>query len=259
MKNFDAVIFDWAGTTVDYGSFAPVQAFMEVFKAYGVEPTSEEVRKPMGMLKIDHIRTMLAMPRIAECWEEVHGKVPTEEDAQALYAIFEEKLMQILDQFADPKPDTLNAVKQLREMGVAIGSTTGYNDMMMSIVVPAAKAAGYDPDAWFSPDSTGKKGRPYPYMIFRNMEVLGASDVRRVLKVGDTISDIKEGKAAGVVTAGVVVGSSQMGLSREEFEALSPEEQKKHCEAVEKAFYDAGADVVFQTLEEIPAFIKAEK
>ena len=53
-----AVIFDWAGTTVDYGCFAPVQAFMETFKAAGVEPTMEETRKPMGMLKIDHIRTM---------------------------------------------------------------------------------------------------------------------------------------------------------------------------------------------------------
>lgn len=28
----EAVIFDWAGTTVDYGCFAPVQAFMEVSK-----------------------------------------------------------------------------------------------------------------------------------------------------------------------------------------------------------------------------------
>ena len=43
-----AVIFDWAGTTVDYGCFAPVQAFMGTFKAAGVEPTMEETRKPMG-------------------------------------------------------------------------------------------------------------------------------------------------------------------------------------------------------------------
>ena len=59
MKKIKAVIFDWAGTTVDFGCMAPVQAFVEVFKQYGIEPTMEEVRKPMGMLKIDHIRTML--------------------------------------------------------------------------------------------------------------------------------------------------------------------------------------------------------
>lgn len=255
MHKVDAVIFDWAGTTVDYGSFAPVQAFMEVFKEYGVEPTVDEVRKPMGMLKIDHIRTMLAMPRIQERWLQAHGKKPTDDDAQAMFEIFETKLLKILKQFAEPKPDTLDAVAKLREMGIAIGSTTGYTDKMMSIVAPAAKAKGYEPDAWFSPDSTGQKGRPYPYMIFKNMEALNLSDVHRVLKIGDTTSDIKEGKSAGVVTAGVVVGSSQMGLSEDEFEKLTAEEKNKRCNEVEKHFLNAGADHVFLTLADLIEFV----
>ena len=33
----EAVIFDWAGTTVDYGCFAPVQAFADVFEHHGVK------------------------------------------------------------------------------------------------------------------------------------------------------------------------------------------------------------------------------
>ena len=255
MHKVDAVIFDWAGTTVDYGSFAPVQAFMEVFKEYGVTPTVAEVREPMGMLKLDHIRTMLQMPRIRNCWKKVHGEEPADRDAQAMYEIFEDKLMKILNRFADPKPDTLQAVRKLRQMGIAIGSTTGYTDKMMEVVVPAAKAKGYAPDVWFSPDSTGQKGRPYPYMIFKNMEALELSDVHRVLKVGDTAADIREGKSAGVLTAGVVVGSSQMGLSREEFEALEAHEQREKCEEVRKAFLDAGADHVFLTLDEIVDFV----
>ena len=84
----EAVIFDWAGTTVDYGCFAPVQAFADVFEHHGVKPTMEETRAPMGMLKIDHIREMLRMERIASAWERVHGKRPDEDDAQALYALF---------------------------------------------------------------------------------------------------------------------------------------------------------------------------
>ena len=63
-NHIEAVIFDWAGTTVDYRCFAPVQVFTEVFTNAGVAPTSQEVREPMGMLKWDHIRTMLEMPRI---------------------------------------------------------------------------------------------------------------------------------------------------------------------------------------------------
>ena len=251
MKKIKAVIFDWAGTTVDFGCMAPVQAFVEVFKEFGIEPTMEEVREPMGMLKIDHIRTMLKMERIRNLWIEKYGKDPEEEDAQKMYAIFEEKLLSILHLYSDPKPGVVDVVNRLRRNGYKIGSTTGYNDKMMEIVVPAAREKGYEPDVWFSPDSTGQKGRPYPYMIFRNMEALGIKKVRRVLKVGDTVSDIKEGRNAGVWSAGIVVGSSEMGLTQEEFETLSAEEREKKCLQTEAKFLAAGADKVYRTLEEL--------
>ena len=80
MRRIEAVIFDWAGTTVDYGCFAPVQAFVEAFKSFGIEPTMEEVRKPMGMLKIDHIRTMMQMDRIDDLWKRTTGRAWNEED-----------------------------------------------------------------------------------------------------------------------------------------------------------------------------------
>ncbi len=79
---YDGIIFDWAGTTVDYGCFAPVKAFIEAFEHYGITPTLEEVRKPMGMLKIDHVRTMLSMERISTAWEEKQGRKWTEEDVR---------------------------------------------------------------------------------------------------------------------------------------------------------------------------------
>ena len=177
MKKWETVIFDWAGTTVDYGCFAPVQAFAEVFRHFGIEPTMEEVREPMGMLKRDHIRTMLKMPRINRLWTEKYGKAPNEENVEELYSIFEEMLMSILDQFAEVKPYVKETVESLRKKGIKIGSTTGYTDKMMKIVVEKAKENGYSPDAWVSPDSVGNVGRPYPYMIFRNMELLGVGSV----------------------------------------------------------------------------------
>ena len=198
----EAVIFDWAGTTVDYGCFAPVKAFMEAFAHYGVPVTMEETRKPMGMLKRDHIRTMLHMERIAAEWKRVHGHEATEEDVDAVYAQFEPKLFSILDQYAAPKPFAVETAAKLREMGLKIGSTTGYTDAMMNIVVPKAAQQGYAPDVWISPDGAEGKGRPYPYMIFANMQKLGVTSVRNVVKVGDTISDVKEGVNAGVWTEG---------------------------------------------------------
>ena len=51
MSRIECVIFDWAGTTVDFGSLSPVSAFREAFRSFCVEVTEEETRAPMGMLK----------------------------------------------------------------------------------------------------------------------------------------------------------------------------------------------------------------
>ena len=251
MGTYKAVIFDWAGTTVDYGCFAPVQAFVEVFKHFGIEPTMEEVREPMGMLKRDHIRTMLGMERIVGLWKEKYGADWTEDDVEKLYRLFEEKLFGILDQFAEVKPYVLETVEELRKRGIKIGSTTGYTDAMMAVVVPKAKENGYEPDAWFSPDSVGNMGRPYPYMIFKNIEELGIQDVREVVKVGDTVSDIKEGKNAGVYTVGVIEGSSELGLTEAEYEALTEDEKKEALQNVKEKFLQAGADAVILNMKEL--------
>lgn len=244
IKDMECVIFDWAGTTVDYGCFAPVQAFVEIFRHFGIEPTMEEVREPMGMLKRDHIKTMLGMKRIHDLWVEKYGKEPTEADVDAMHDLFQEKLMGILDQFADPKPHVVETVAKLREMGIRIGSTTGYTDAMMEIVVPKAKEQGYEPDAWFSPNAVNNMGRPYPYMIFENMKALQISSVEKVIKVGDTLSDIREGKNAGVYTIGVVEGSSELGMTKAEYEALGEQERESAVQKVTERFLAAGADKV---------------
>ena len=248
---FDGIIFDWAGTTVDYGCFAPVKAFIEAFEQYGITPTLEEVRKPMGMLKIDHVRTMLSMDRISWLWEEKQGRKWTEEDVQKVYELSESKILEIVHNYAEPKPYVVETVNKLREMGLKIGSTTGYTDEMMALVVPKTAELGYAPDCWFSPDSTNKKGRPYPYMIFRNMEKLELKDVSRVMKVGDTVADILEGKNAGMVTVGILEGSSVMGLTQEEYEALTPKAREAADKKAEQTYLEAGADYVMKDIRGI--------
>ena len=104
MKKICGVILDWAGTTVDFGCFAPVHAFRGVFDKAGVPATMEEVRGPMGMLKRDHIRTMLEMPRLKEAWKNRYGADPAEADVDELYQGFEPSLMASLHQYADPLP-----------------------------------------------------------------------------------------------------------------------------------------------------------
>lgn len=256
MNNIKAVIFDWAGTTVDYGCFAPVGAFVEAFKAFGITPTVEEVRKPMGMLKKDHIREMLSMERISEEWNKIYSRPFTEEDVNSIYEKSEKTIIDTVADYTDIKPNVTETVAELKKRGVKIGSTTGYTDEMMAIVVEKAAEKGYSPDCWFSPDSVDSMGRPYPYMIFENMKKLGIMSVNDVIKVGDTVSDIKEGKNAGLVSVGVVEGSSVMAMSKAEFEALSEEEKTAKREEVKNIFIAAGADYVINDISGVLDLIK---
>ena len=255
-RKTEAVILDWAGTTVDYGCFAPVQAFITAFEEYGITPTLAEVREPMGMLKRDHVRTMMNMERIRGEWKRVHGRDFTEADVEQVYQTSEKSILRIVHRFADPKPHVLEVVRKLREEGIRIGSTTGYTDEMMRIVVPAAAEKGYSPDCWFSPNSVGNFGRPYPYMIFENLKKLEVTSVAAAVKVGDTVSDIKEGLAAGMPSLGILEGSSAMGLTEEEYEALPAEEKERLCGQVREKFLAAGATAVLRNLSELPAFLE---
>jgi phosphonoacetaldehyde hydrolase len=256
MNKIEGVIFDWAGTTVDFGCFAPVNVFLEIFKTAGIQVTMEEARIPMGMLKIDHIKAMLEMPRIKTLWQEKYKKDFDEKDVNNLYFSFEHILLSSLSKYTEPLPEVLDTVKELKEKGLKIGSTTGYTDSMMDIVVKGARENGYEPDFWITPDSTHSCGRPYPYMIFRNIEALKLSAPWKVIKVGDTASDIKEGINAGVWSVGVVVGSSQMALSYEEFTNLSEIEKNQVIKNTEESFLDFGADFTIKTMKELPQLIE---
>ncbi len=249
------IIFDWAGTVVDYGCFAPVAAFIKVFKEVGIEPTADEVRAPMGMLKRDHIKTMLEMPRIKAEYEKLHGRIANEKDIDEMYAQFEPALFAILEQHCDIKPYVLGTIATLQEKGISIGSTTGYTDSMMEVVTKEAKKQGYQPQCWFSPDSTNGMGRPYPYMIYRNMEVLKTKHVNEVIKVGDTVSDIKEAKAAGVFAIGIIEGSSEVGLTKKEYDGLSSIEKDTIIEKVTKRYTDAGADAVVMDIRGVLEYL----
>ncbi|MCR6515980.1 MAG: phosphonoacetaldehyde hydrolase [Clostridium chrysemydis] len=251
MNNIKCVIFDWAGTTVDFGCFAPVNVFIQIFKNAGIDVTNEEARLPMGMLKIDHIREMLNMERIRNEWKFKYKRDFTEEDVNNLYKEFEPALLKSLKDYTDIKPNVLETINTLRERGIKIGSTTGYTDKMMEIVVKEAKKKGYSPDFYITPDSTSSLGRPYPYMIFRNMEELKILSPKEIIKVGDTNSDILEGKNAGVTTVGITVGSSNMGLSKEEYDSLSDSKKREARERVREGFFNIGADHVIDDIREI--------
>lgn len=251
----EAVIFDWAGTTVDYGCFAPLEVFMEIFHKRGVEITAEEARKPMGLLKIDHVRALTEMSRISNEWKRVFGQLPTEEDIQEMYEEFEEILFAILPRYASPINGVKEVITSLREKDIKIGSTTGYTREMMDIVAKEAALKGYKPDFLVTPNDV-PAGRPYPWMCYKNAMELGIYPMNHMIKVGDTVSDMKEGRNAGMWTVGVILGSSELGLTEEEVENMDLLELHEKMEVVRNRFIENGAHFTIETMQELENVIE---
>ena len=253
-KQIECVIMDWAGTAIDFGCFAPVYAFIHAFEEISIGITTEEVRLPMGMAKIEHIRRLLQMERINGAFKNIYNRDWNEDDVAKLNQCFEKYLFATLTEYTHPIPYVIETVSSLRQQGIKIGSTTGYTRAMMDVVEPSARAKGYFPDNCVTPDGL-PKGRPAPFMIFRNMIDLNIQKTDCVVKVGDTMEDIREGLNAKVWTICVVVGSSELGLSEKEVNDMPQSELTEKISAVRQKMTEAGAHYVINTLQELPAII----
>lgn len=214
-----AIILDWAGTAVDYGSRAPVAVLEEVFAEHGVPLTRGEARAYMGLPKLDHIRSTLALPAVRERWTQQHGNVPDEPVAQQLYTEFIPRQLRCLESYSDVIPGVVEAVERFRARGIRIGSTTGYTRAMLNILIEKAARQGYRPDASVVPDEAGA-GRPAPYMCYLNAVHLQVFPLSACVKIGDTPSDIEEGRNAGMWTIGIAKTGNETGLTESEWNAL---------------------------------------
>lgn len=246
------VVFDLAGTTVDHGCFAPVAPFVEALRRHGVLVTVDEVRAPMGLAKIDHLRTLLAMPAAAAQWRERYGAGVTDDDIERVYAQdFVPLQLASVSDCSVLIAGALACATALRERGVRIATTTGYFAAAAELCSSAARRQGFEVDCYVQPEQV-PAGRPAPWMIFRAMETLGVYPPRSVVKVGDTIPDIEEGLNAGVWSVGVAETGSDIGMSEAELAALPAGERETRVAAVREKLMAAGAHYVIDSVRDIP-------
>jgi phosphonoacetaldehyde hydrolase len=245
-----AVIFDWAGTTIDYGSRAPAAVFIEIFRRSGVEISSAEARGPMGRAKRDHIAAILALPRVAAAWVQANGHAPGAADIDRLYAEFLPLQKETLAQHADVIPGVPEVVAECRRRGLRIGSTTGYTRELLDVIEPLARQCGFDPDVAICADDVAQ-GRPAPWMLFRAAEQLGAYPPQAIIAVDDTPVGIEAGRNAGAWTVAVTKSGNSLGLSLAEVEALDPGELTRRIDAATREFQDLGADYVMESVADL--------
>ena len=208
----------------------------------------------MGMLKLDHTKALLDLPRVREQFRSHYNRDVEEKDICALYECFEKSVFSTLKDYVKLNPYVRESIESLRARGLKIGSTTGYTKAMMDIILPLAKDQGYIPDFCIASDELGY-GRPYPYMMYENARKLGIYPMSAIVKVGDTIVDMQEGKNAGCACIGVVLGSSLLGLSQSEVASLPKEELQARKNAVRVQLYEAGADRVIDDFSELEASV----
>jgi phosphonoacetaldehyde hydrolase len=250
-----AVILDWAGTTVDFGSFAPTAVFIRLFAERGVTITAADARSGMGLMKKDHLRAILARPSVAAAWEAQHGAPASDADMDSLFEAFVPMQIEVVKDYSEPIPGCLQAIEELRKRGIKIGSTTGYIRAMMDALMPAAAEKGYAPDSTVCPDEV-PAGRPFPWMVYQNLMQLEVYPMQSVVKVGDTLADIEEGLNAGAWTVGLSQTGNLMGLTEEEFNSLSEEDQAAALDRVEDQLYRAGAHYVIDGIWDMPDVVE---
>jgi phosphonoacetaldehyde hydrolase len=246
----EAVLLDWAGTTMDFGCMAPAVVFVEVFKRKRVPITVEEARAPMGAHKRVHIQRITELDSVRRRWQEAHGRPPNDDDVSAMFAEFVPLQLKCLSTYSGLIPGTLEAVAALRARGIKIGSTTGYLTEMMKINLEDAKRQGYEPDSTVCAADV-PAGRPYPYMCLQNVIKLGVSTVQACVKIDDTIPGVEEGLNSGMWTIGLAVSGNEVGMTLDEWRALPEAEKRTKRQRAHTRMWQCGAHYVVDTIADI--------
>ncbi len=252
---FEAILFDWAGTVIDFGSFAPMGAFVEAFARFGVPATIADARGPMGAPKRDHIRAMLSEPHIAAAWRAAQGTAPDEAAIDRVYEVFLPLNEEVVAGYATLVPGVTGTIAWARDRGIRIGSTTGYTRAIMARVLPVAADQGFAPEVCICADDV-PQGRPGPWQMYRAFADMTLLPGPHIVKVDDTPPGIAEGRAVGATVVGVALSGNIAGLTPEGLAALPDAARRALRAQAEDTLRAAGADHVIDTVAELPALLE---
>jgi phosphonoacetaldehyde hydrolase len=249
-----AVVFDWAGTMVDFGCMAPVEALIEVFAQEGVALSAQEARRDMGKAKHDHLTAIMADPGVAARWLADKGATATDADIARIYQNLVPAMTAAASRASLLIPGAAETAAALGALGVRIGSGTGYTREMMADILASAARQGYAPEVVVCAGET-PSGRPAPLMTWKALIALDAWPARACIKVDDAAVGIEEGRLAGCWTVGLSASGNGVGMTRADFLALSPQERRARLAGAEAALRDAGADFVIEDVSQLMAVV----
>ncbi len=252
-----ALVLDWSGTIADAYVIAPAVVFVEVFKNQGVEISMEEARGPMGLRKDLHIFELTQDPVIAARWESIKGAAPTQADVDAMFADFVPAQLDCLPKYTTALPGVLDVLNDLQKQGIKIGASTGFIRSMVDILLEDTIKQGFTPDATVAGDEVIHGARPAPHMVWKNLDIMGISEIKSVVKCDDTVSGVGEALNAGCWGVGLVRYSNYMNINSLEEEAtLSEAEIARRMAHTRKILEQSGAHYVIDSLVDLPAVLE---
>jgi phosphonatase-like hydrolase len=195
-------MFDMAGTTVNdriAGTPLMVLSMTRAFAGYGIELASADINRHRGKEKSEAVRTLL----------QENADVPPSEIEQATEAVYADFLQELERNLANITE--INGASELfgdlKSRGIGVGVGSGFPARVVDAIV---EKLGWLENGLVDYVGSAERvgaGRPNPKMIHEAMKQLNVADPRNVVKIGDTVVDVQEGKNAGVWTIAVLTGS----------------------------------------------------
>lgn len=200
-------VFDLAGTTVKDNKDVH-RVLQSALAQHGVQISIDDANKVMGIPKPVAIRQLLA--------ERYSGdRVIDATWIDQIHRLFVDEMKRFYreDDSVGEKAGVSETFRMLKDIGIKVAVDTGFD---RPITAPLLDRLGWIKhhliDASVTSDEV-PNGRPYPDLIFEAMKRTNTPDVKSVVKIGDTASDLEEGNSAG---CGLVVGVTTGAFSRDE-------------------------------------------
>jgi phosphonatase-like hydrolase len=201
----ELVVLDLAGTTVHDNN--DVHKVLQLaLKHFNVDISIEEANQVMGIPKPIAIRELLELKSVNSITDDLINKIH-QHFVSAMIDFY------ATDSSVREKEGATELFSTLKKVGIKVVVDTGFDRPITDAILQRLGWLENNMiDGSVSSDEVAQ-GRPHPDMIFRAMQLVGANDVKKVVKVGDTASDMQEGNNAG---CGLVIGITSGAFSHEE-------------------------------------------
>ncbi|MCT2563581.1 HAD-IA family hydrolase [Chryseobacterium herbae] len=209
MKNIELLVLDMAGTTIDEDNVV-YKTLTQAVNNHGYHVTLEKVLSSCaGMEKLEAITSLL---------KEIEGN---EEDAAVIFQNFSEQLKEAYHKLeVKPINGTENFLLKMKAQHKKVVLNTGYtSEIAHQLLDKLQWKENIHFDALITADDVSES-RPSPDMINLAMKKFNITEPEKVLKAGDSVIDIEEGKNAGCGLTIAVLSGAQ---SRTELEKAHPD------------------------------------